>query len=53
MDVCAKEDAAYPGPPGGLGRNYRQEIDEILRAGGRRKSASADETDRRGLYRRR
>lgn len=36
-----------------IGRNYRQEIDEILRAGGRRKSASADATDRRGLYRRR
>ncbi len=36
-----------------IGRNYRQEIDEILRAGGRRKSASPDATDRRGLYRRR
>lgn len=36
-----------------IGRNYRQEVDEILRASGRRKSAAADATDRRGLYRRR
>ena len=36
-----------------IGRNYRQEIDEILRLSGRRKSASADASDRRGLYRRR
>jgi curved DNA-binding protein CbpA len=36
-----------------IGRNYRQEIDEILRVSGRRKSASADASDRRGLYRRR
>ena len=36
-----------------IGRNYRQEIDEILRAAGRRKGADAAATDRRGLYRRR
>ena len=36
-----------------IGRNYRQEIDEILRKSGRRKSAEAGETDRRGLIRRR
>jgi DnaJ-class molecular chaperone len=36
-----------------IGRNYRQEVDEILRSIGRRKSADADATDRRGLYRRR
>jgi curved DNA-binding protein CbpA len=36
-----------------IGRNYRQEIDEILRLSGRRKSASPDASDRRGLYRRR
>jgi curved DNA-binding protein CbpA len=36
-----------------IGRNYRQEIDEILRGSGRRKSADAGETDRRGLFRRR
>ena len=36
-----------------IGRNYRQEIDEILRRSGRRKSADAGETDRRGLFRRR
>jgi curved DNA-binding protein CbpA len=36
-----------------IGRNYRQELDELLRASGRRKSASADSSDRRGLYRRR
>jgi curved DNA-binding protein CbpA len=36
-----------------IGRNYRQEIDEILRKSGRRKSAEAAETDRRGLFRRR
>ena len=35
-----------------IGRNYRQEIDEILRKSGRRKSADAGETDRRGLFRR-
>ncbi|MEO8436980.1 MAG: J domain-containing protein [Chloroflexota bacterium] len=36
-----------------IGRNYRQEIDELLRKTGRRKSAEADATDRRGLFRRR
>jgi curved DNA-binding protein CbpA len=37
-----------------IGRNYRSELDEILRRNGRRKSADADEgSDRRGLYRRR
>jgi curved DNA-binding protein CbpA len=37
-----------------IGRNYRAELDEILRRSGRRKSADADEgSDRRGLYRRR
>ncbi|MEA2631848.1 MAG: hypothetical protein QOE66_2067 [Chloroflexota bacterium] len=36
-----------------IGRNYRQEIDEILRLSGRRKSANPDASDRRGLYRRR
>ena len=36
-----------------IGRNYRQELDDILRANGRRKSADGDATDRRGLYRRR
>jgi curved DNA-binding protein CbpA len=36
-----------------IGRNYRQEIDEILRLSGRRTSANPDASDRRGLYRRR
>ena len=36
-----------------IGRNYRQEVDGILRSSGRRKSAEADASDRRGLYRRR
>jgi curved DNA-binding protein CbpA len=36
-----------------IGRNYRQEIDEILRTSGRRRSAEPTETDRRGLFRRR
>jgi curved DNA-binding protein CbpA len=38
-----------------IGRNYRHELDGILRAAGRRRSADADAdvTDRRGLYRRR
>jgi curved DNA-binding protein CbpA len=36
-----------------IGRNYRQEIVEILRTSGRRKSADPGETDRRGLFRRR
>ena len=36
-----------------IGRNYRQEIDEILRSTGRRKSATSEASDRHGLYRRR
>jgi curved DNA-binding protein CbpA len=36
-----------------IGRNYRAEIDQILRTSGRRKSADAGETERRGLFRRR
>jgi len=36
-----------------IGRNFRAEIDDILRASGRRRSATADATDRRGLFRRR
>jgi curved DNA-binding protein CbpA len=36
-----------------IGRNYRQEVDGILRSSGRRKSAEGDASDRRGLYRRR
>ena len=36
-----------------IGRNYRQEIDEILRKSGRRVAADAAETERRGLFRRR
>jgi curved DNA-binding protein CbpA len=36
-----------------IGRPYRDEIDGILRSSGRRKSASADATQRRGLFRRR
>lgn len=36
-----------------IGRNYRQEVDGILRSTGRRKSAEGDASDRRGLYRRR
>ena len=36
-----------------IGRNYRQEVDDILRANGRRRSADGDAADRRGLYRRR
>jgi curved DNA-binding protein CbpA len=36
-----------------IGRNYRQEVDELLRASGRRKPAEAEASDRRGLYRRR
>ncbi len=36
-----------------IGRNYRQELDELLRTSGRRRSADADDADRRGLYRRR
>jgi curved DNA-binding protein CbpA len=36
-----------------IGRPYRDEIDAILRRTGRRRSAAADATDRRGLFRRR
>lgn len=36
-----------------IGRNYRAELDEILRRSGRRQSADTEDTDRRGLYRRR
>jgi curved DNA-binding protein CbpA len=36
-----------------IGRNYRQEVDDILRSSGRRRSAEGDASDRRGLYRRR
>ena len=36
-----------------IGRNYRQEVDDILRSSGRRKSAATEASDRRGLYRRR
>jgi hypothetical protein len=36
-----------------IGRNYRQEVDGILRSNGRRRSADVDASDRRGLYRRR
>jgi hypothetical protein len=36
-----------------IGRSYREEIDVILRAAGRRRSAEAESTDRRGLFRRR
>ena len=36
-----------------IGRHYRDEIDGILRRSGRRKSAAADATQRRGLFRRR
>jgi curved DNA-binding protein CbpA len=36
-----------------IGRNYRSELDAILRSTGRRKSADGDAEDRRGLYRRR
>jgi hypothetical protein len=36
-----------------IGRNYRQEIDEVLRKAGRRRTAAVDASDRRGLYRRR
>ena len=36
-----------------IGRNYRAELDEILRSSGRRRSADGDAADRRGLYRRR
>jgi curved DNA-binding protein CbpA len=36
-----------------IGRNYRQEIDDILRSSGRRKSAAREASERHGLYRRR
>ena len=36
-----------------IGRTYREEIDAILRAAGRRRSADATATERRGLFRRR
>jgi curved DNA-binding protein CbpA len=36
-----------------IGRSYRDEIDAILRQTGRRRSASAEADDRRGLFRRR
>ena len=36
-----------------IGRTYREEIDAILRSSGRRRSAQAESTDRRGLFRRR
>jgi len=36
-----------------IGRNYRSEIDEILRSSGRRRSATREAEQRRGLYRRR
>jgi curved DNA-binding protein CbpA len=36
-----------------IGRGYRDEIDALLRAAGRRRSATTESTDRRGLFRRR
>ena len=36
-----------------IGRTYRDEIDAILRAAGRRRSTSTEATERRGLFRRR
>ncbi len=36
-----------------IGRRYRDEIDQLLRAAGRRRSAEAEATERRGLFRRR
>ncbi len=36
-----------------IGRPYREEIDTLLRASGRRRSADADAENRRGLFRRR
>jgi curved DNA-binding protein CbpA len=36
-----------------IGRTYRDELDAILRSSGRRRSASSDATERRGLFRRR
>lgn len=36
-----------------IGRSYREEIDAILRASGRRRSTDTEATNRRGLFRRR
>jgi curved DNA-binding protein CbpA len=36
-----------------IGRAYREEIDRILRASGRRRSGETESIDRRGLFRRR
>lgn len=36
-----------------IGRTYREEVDTILRSTGRRRSASTEATERRGLFRRR
>ncbi|MFL5641430.1 MAG: DnaJ domain-containing protein [Chloroflexota bacterium] len=36
-----------------IGRNYRAEVDGILRSTGRRRSSDGEASDRRGLYRRR
>lgn len=36
-----------------IGRPYREEIDAILRAAGRRRSATTEASERRGLFRRR
>jgi curved DNA-binding protein CbpA len=36
-----------------IGRQYRDEIDALLRKAGRRKAAPAESTERRGLFRRR
>jgi len=36
-----------------IGRNYRTEVDAILRSTGRRRSAASQAEERRGLYRRR
>jgi hypothetical protein len=36
-----------------IGRQYRDEIDQVLRKAGRRRSAPAEAADRHGLFRRR
>lgn len=36
-----------------IGRTHREELDALLRASGRRRSADAESADRRGLFRRR
>jgi curved DNA-binding protein CbpA len=36
-----------------IGRPYREEIDQMLRRAGRRRSAATESTERRGLFRRR